>query len=60
MYVVKTDTDFATYLLEDHNVAVVQGVEFGLSPYFRISYALSKETLTKACERIQQACRALK
>jgi len=57
--VIQTDTDFATYLLEKHDVVVVQGVEFGLSPYFRVSYALSKETLTKACERIQKACREL-
>ncbi len=56
---IQTDTDFATYLLEEHNVAVVQGVEFGLSPYFRISYAMSTEALTKACERIQKACAAL-
>ena len=57
--VIENDTDFATYLLEKHNVVVVQGVEFGMSPYFRVSYALSKETLTKACERIQKACQEL-
>lgn len=57
--VIETDTDFATYLVEKHNLVVVQGVEFGLSPYFRISYALDKETLTKACERIQKACSEL-
>jgi aspartate aminotransferase len=56
---IATDTDFCNYLLEKHNVVVVPGVEFGLSPYFRVSYALSKETLTKACERIQQACSEL-
>ena len=58
--VIKNDTDFAAYLLESYNVVVVQGVEFGLSPYFRISYALSRETLSKACTRIQDACKALK
>ncbi len=57
--VIENDTDFATYLLEKHNVVIVQGVEFGMSPYFRVSYALSKETLTKACERIQKACQEL-
>jgi len=56
---IETDSDFAAYLVEKHNVVVVQGVEFGLSPYFRVSYALSKETLTKACERIQKACSEL-
>lgn len=56
---IETDTDFANYLVEKHHLVVVQGVEFGLSPYFRISYALDKETLTKACERIQKACSEL-
>lgn len=57
--VIETDTDFVTYLLETEGVAVVQGAAFGLSPYFRISYATSTEALTDACERIQRACAAL-
>ena len=57
---IETDTDFATYLLEKHNLVVVQGAEFGLSPCFRVSYAMDKDTLTKACERIQTACAELK
>ena len=51
--VINSDTDFATYLLEEQGVAVVQGAAFGLEPYFRISYATSTEALTKACERIK-------
>ncbi len=54
--VIESDSDFANYLVDKHNVVIVPGVEFGLAPYFRVSYALSKETLTKACERIQTAC----
>jgi len=38
---------------------VVQGEAFGLSPYFRISYATSTENLTKACQRIQKFCASL-
>ena len=56
---IETDTDFVNYLLESQNVVVVPGVEFGLSPYFRISYALDEASLIKACERIQKACAAL-
>lgn len=56
---IQTDADFCAYLVEQHNVVVVPGAEFGLSPCFRVSYALSKETLTKACERIQKACQEL-
>ncbi|MCA8906850.1 MAG: aspartate transaminase [Rhodospirillaceae bacterium] len=55
-----TDEDFVTYLLESEGVAVVQGAAFGLSPFFRISYATSTEALTEACTRIQRACAALK
>ena len=54
------DEDFATALLQETGVAVVFGAAFGLSPYFRISYASSDETLTKACERIQDFCANLK
>ena len=58
--VIKNDTDFVTYLLEDEGVAVVQGAAFGLSPYFRISYATSDAALTKAAERIKRFCEGLK
>lgn len=51
--------DFARYLLEGEGVAVVHGSAFGLDPFFRISYATSKETLQEACTRIARACAAL-
>ena len=57
--VIADDTDFVTYLLESEGVAVVQGAAFGLSPYFRISYAASNAELEEACRRIQRACAAL-
>ncbi len=56
---IQTDTDFVTYLLEAEGVAVVQGAAFGLSPYFRISYAASTAVLEEACRRIQKVCAAL-
>jgi aspartate aminotransferase len=58
--VLKTDDDFVTYLLETEGVAVVQGAAFGLSPFFRISYATSTALLEDACVRIQRACAALR
>lgn len=58
--VIATDEDFVSYLLETEGVAVVQGEAFGLSPYFRISYAAATETLEDACIRIQRACAALR
>ena len=56
----ETDTDFVTALLEEEAVAAVQGAAFGLSPYFRISYATSTEALKEACARIQRFCAGLK
>ena len=58
--VIRTDTDFVTYLLEAEGVAVVPGEAFGHSPYFRLSYATSTELLEEACRRIQRASAALK
>jgi aspartate aminotransferase len=57
--VIETDTDFVTYMLESEGVAAVQGAAFGLSPYFRISYATSTDVIEDACRRIQRACAAL-
>ena len=53
------DEDVVTYLLESEGVAVVHGEAFGLSPYFRISYATATDLLEEACIRIQRACAAL-
>jgi len=57
----KIDTDeiFATALLEETGVAVVFGAAFGLSPYFRVSYATSDAQLTEACARIKTFCEGL-
>ncbi len=57
---IATDGDFVTYLLESAGVATVLGEAFGLSPYFRISYATATEILEEACTRIKRACEALK
>jgi aspartate aminotransferase len=52
--VIETDMDFAGELLDAEGVAVVHGAAFGLSPYFRISYATSEKVLEEACGRIQR------
>lgn len=57
---IHNDEAFAAELLESEGVAIVHGAAFGLSPYFRISYATSEEVLEKACERIQRFCAALR
>ena len=57
---IKNDEDFMNYLLESEGVAGVHGAAFGLSPYFRLSYATSDEILKEACIRIKRACDKLK
>ena len=53
------DEDFAAALLQEEGVAVVHGAAFGLSPFFRISYATGMEALEEACRRIQRFCGSL-
>jgi aspartate aminotransferase len=50
------DEDFATALLQEEGVAVVHGAAFGLSPFFRVSYATGIAALEEACRRIQRFC----
>ena len=58
--VIDSDDTFAAELLDAEGVAVVQGSAFGLSPYFRISYATSEDVLEEACTRIQRFCTGLR
>ena len=55
-----TDTDFVESLLENNEVAVVQGSAFGLEGFFRISYATSMDKLQEAMKRIKLFCESLK
>ena len=57
---IETDADFVMGLLETEGVAAVHGEAFGLSPYFRISYALATADLQKALDRIQRFCASLR
>ena len=56
----ETDTDFVTALLEERHVATVQGAAYGMSPYFRISYATDMESLREGCKRLKEFCAGLK
>ena len=57
---IANDEDFSACLLEAEGVAVVFGSAFGLSPFFRISYAAAKSELQEACLRIQRFCGSLR
>ena len=55
---IDNDADVTAHLLE-HGVAVPNGAGYGLSPYFRVSFASSLANLDEACRRIEAAARAL-
>ena len=57
--IIESDSDFVSYLLEAGEVAVVPGVAFGLSPYFRISYAAADDVLADAMQRIAKVTASL-
>ncbi|MBI1392981.1 MAG: aminotransferase class I/II-fold pyridoxal phosphate-dependent enzyme [Alphaproteobacteria bacterium] len=54
-----TDMEFVDALLEAEGVALVAGAAFGASPYLRLSYVASDETLRDACARIKRFCASL-
>ena len=51
---INSDSEFVSSLLEEDNVAAVQGLAFGMDPYFRISYATSQNLLAKAMDRNEE------
>ncbi|MBV7481533.1 aminotransferase class I/II-fold pyridoxal phosphate-dependent enzyme [Bordetella sp. BOR01] len=53
--VLETDEDFVLYLLDEVNLAVLQGAAYGVSPYFRISFATSLDLLERGIDRLAQA-----
>src|SRR5439155_26706047 len=58
--VIGSDADFVIYLLESQNLALLQGEAYGLSPFVRISFATSMQTLEEGCRRLRLACEALR
>lgn len=54
-----TDLDLSLYLLEQANVAVLDGGAYGLSPYLRMSFAASMEAVEAGSTAIVEACAAL-
>ncbi|MBN1547077.1 MAG: pyridoxal phosphate-dependent aminotransferase [Syntrophaceae bacterium] len=57
---IKGSADISSYLLEDVNVAVVPGGEFGHDDHIRLSYATSMENIKRGIQRISDALIKLK
>ena len=53
--VIDDSTSLAAYLLDEADVAVVPGIDFGADNYIRLSYATSRELIEKGVVRIAQA-----
>jgi aspartate aminotransferase len=52
---ISKSSDLAGYLLEEANVAVVPGGEFGCDHYIRLSYATSMKNIEEGLQRIRDA-----
>lgn len=57
---ITNDADFVMALIEEQHVITVQGAAYGMSPYFRLSYATSMEILTEGCDRLAKFCAGLR
>lgn len=53
--VLETDSDVVLYLLDAAHVATIAGTAYGLSPYFRISFATSDAALRTGAAQIAEA-----
>jgi aspartate aminotransferase len=52
---IANSAQMATYLLDESNVALVPGADFGHDDHIRLSYATSMDQIEKGVERIREA-----
>jgi len=57
--VIENDEDLTLYLLDRARVAVVHGAAYGLSPYFRISFATDEDVIRSSIAAIRDAIEEL-
>ena len=57
---INNDVELSDYYLDDAGVAVVPGEAFGLSNFFRISFATSISLLEEGCNKIIESSKKLK
>jgi len=57
---ITNSAEMATYLLDESNVALVPGGDFGHDDHIRLSYATSMEQIEKGVERIDEALKKLR
>ncbi|ACL55912.1 aminotransferase class I/II-fold pyridoxal phosphate-dependent enzyme [Methylobacterium nodulans] len=54
-----SDLDVSLFLLQEAGVAVIDGSSYGLSPYIRISFATSLDTIDAGCAQFRRAVESL-
>ena len=55
----ENDGDVTTWLLDTAHLALPNGAGYGLSPYFRVSFAAEQALLERACDRLAAAAATL-
>jgi aspartate aminotransferase len=55
----ENDADVTTFLLDVAHLALPNGAGYGLSPYFRVSFAAEQALLERACDRLAAAAKTL-
>src|SRR5436190_8853133 len=55
----ENDGDVTTWLLDSAHLALPNGAGYGLSPYFRVSFAAEQALLERACDRLAAAAATL-
>lgn len=56
---INSSADLASYLLEEGGVSTIPGEAFGAAGYLRLSYAVSKEVLTRGLDKVEKAIQKL-
>ena len=57
--IISNSSDFAAYLLDAADVAVIPGVDFGNDNHIRLSYATSLKNIEEGLKRISSAVKRL-
>ena len=53
--IIESDFMFANYLLDSAGVSTIHGSAFGVPRFIRVAYAVDRDVLANACERIVEA-----
>ena len=56
---IENDGDVTAWLLDTAHLALPNGAGYGLSPYFRVSFAAEQSLLERACDRLAAAAATL-